>query len=224
MQAEEILSRAKTADDADNWAVFPLLRSKIIQAIIGWIFGILIGGAILAFMLPIVVPYNYQHGAFSIILTSLFLGMLLFIAIGSACLLIIDIRRLLQADRHIIVITHEDFIKQEGQKIIHVPLSAVRHVTPRGRAPLDRTPPPSSSETLNEMPRPGQGILGLFLGRNLAASATGASQRRKRMRTPTSLAFIDTRTETEVTVVNDNAYGDPFAISAVLKEYAATKK
>jgi hypothetical protein len=40
------------------------------------------------------------------------------------------------------------------------------------------------------------------------------------MRTPTSLAFIDSRDDSEVTVVTDEAYGDPFMIAALLKQYS----
>ncbi len=49
---------------------------------------------------------------------------------------------------------------------------------------------------------------------------SGEGWRRGRMRTPTSLAFLDTRTDTEVIVTNDSAFGDPFMIAALLKEYA----
>jgi hypothetical protein len=43
------------------------------------------------------------------------------------------------------------------------------------------------------------------------------------MRVPTSLAFIDSRTDTEVTVVTDKSFGDPFYIAAHLKQYAAAR-
>ncbi len=44
-------------------------------------------------------------------------------------------------------------------------------------------------------------------------------QRRKRMRTPTTLAFLDTRTDAEVVLANDSSFGDPFTIAALLKQY-----
>lgn len=50
----------------------------------------------------------------------------------------------------------------------------------------------------------------------------GLRQRRKRMRTPTTLAFIDSRNDAEVIVVTDHSYGDPFQIAAFLKQYAAS--
>jgi len=93
----------------------------------------------------------------------------------------------------------------------------VRHVTARGKAPPDRTVP--RGDALNEIPRASENITGFFFGRGLLSS--GARLRRRRMRTPTSLAFIDTRTDSEVTVVTDGVYGDPFMIAALLKQYAA---
>ena len=42
------------------------------------------------------------------------------------------------------------------------------------------------------------------------------------MRTPTSLAFVDSRTERQVVVVDDKSHGDPFMIAALLKQYAAS--
>ena len=93
----------------------------------------------------------------------------------------------------------------------------VRHVTARGKAPVDRTVP--EGDQLREIPRSGENTAGFLLGRGLIPS--GARLRRHRMRTPTSLAFIDTRTDSEVTVVTDEVYGDPFMIAALLKQYAA---
>jgi hypothetical protein len=42
------------------------------------------------------------------------------------------------------------------------------------------------------------------------------------MRSPTTLAFLDSRTDTEVVIVRDKSFGDPFAIAALLKQYAAS--
>ena len=213
MQAEEILAQVKTGAGKQGWVVFPLLRDKVLWAIAGWIFGILIGLLLLAVIAPVVVPYNYERGVFSIIFTSLLLGVLVAVVVGSAILLVVDIRRLLRANEHIIVITYEDFVKQEGDKIIQVPLSHVRHVTPRGRSPLEQ-----SAIKMEHEQRRGGNILSSLLGRGGASSRT----RRRRMRAPTSLAFLDARDNTEVIVVSDEYFGDPFVIANVLKDYAAS--
>jgi hypothetical protein len=140
----------------------------------------------------------------------------LFIGLGSIWVLIVDIRRLLHIDQHLIIITPDAFVKQEGEKITHVPLMYVRHVTARGVPPPDSSAP--QGRATRSVPNAGDNIIGLFTGRAFTSSGT---RFRRRMRTPTSLAFIDSRTDKEVTVVTDSAYGDPFMIAALLKQYAA---
>ncbi|GLV57551.1 hypothetical protein KDH_43870 [Dictyobacter sp. S3.2.2.5] len=220
MDAEEILAQANTsAELPPGWSTFPLLKGKVIWGIIGWIFGILMGGGLLALIVPIVVPFNYQRGAFSIILTTLLLGILAFIFLGSIYMLCVDILRVAQPEKHIIVLTPTDFVHKEGSRTTHVPLVNVRHVTPRGRAPIERNPDEGG---VNNIQSPGENLMGFVFGRGITPS--GQKQRRKRMRTPTSLAFVDDRTEAEVTVVNDDAHGDPFLIAAVIKKYVAAAK
>src|SRR5215813_12122144 len=97
-------------------------------------------------MIPIVIPGNYEHGIVAVIVTTLILGLIGFIFVGSLVLLVSDIRRWLEIDKHLIVITDEDFVKQEGTKVIQVPLSHVRHVTGRGRAPIESKPSANTKE------------------------------------------------------------------------------
>jgi hypothetical protein len=218
MEAAEILTQAKSSPEAlHGWIILPISRRNLAMAILGWAFGMVLGLGLFAAVASVVIPTNFLRGIAAAIVTSILLAMLLFIGLGSLWTLIADIRRWRQADMHIIVITPEDFVKQEGNKIIHVPLVNVRHVTARGKAPVDRTVPEGSQ--LKEIPRAGENAAGFLLGRGLIPS--GARIRRRRMRTPTSLAFIDTRTDSEVTVVTDEVYGDPFMIAALLKQYAA---
>src|SRR5947199_77996 len=125
MDSSEILMDAKTSSEVPHgWIVLPLLRSKVILGIIGWILGILLGLGLFTGLALIDIPYHYQH----------------------------------------------DF--------------------------------------------------GFLAGRGFTQSCM--PWRRRRMRTPTTLAFVDSRTETEVTVVTDGSYGDPFMIAALLKQYAAS--
>lgn len=218
MEADEILQRAKTGDEAPhNWIVLPLLRRKVATGIAGWIFGLILGLGLFIVMALVTIPGNYQIGAGSVVFTTLLLAILLFIGLGSAWSLMLDVRRLLNAGNHLIVITPNEFVKQEGEKIIHVPLAYVRHVTARGIPPPDRTP--SSGSAMNEVPHAGDHFIGFVFGRGMTPS--GFRQRRKRMRTPTTLAFLDTRDDREVVIATDSSYGDPFMIAALLKEYAA---
>jgi hypothetical protein len=222
MHVDDILTRVRAEEELpENWVVFPLLRPKVIMAILGWISGIIIGGGLLALVTPIVIPGNYERSIVAAIVTTLILCTLAFIFVGSLVLLVLDIRRLSEIEKHLIVITDEDFVKQEGLKIIQVPLLHVRYVTARGRAPTANTPSADTKDrdtSLRQLPGMRDNMLGMFLGHGVTGTA---KTRRARMRTPTSLAFIDARTEKEITVVNDEAYGDPFVIAAVLKEHAA---
>src|SRR5205085_7281981 len=131
----------------------------------------------LALIFPIMIPHNYQIGTAAAIVSSIFLGILLFVGLGSIWAIMVDMRRLSQADRHLIVITPEDFVKQEGTKIIHVPLMYVHHVTARGGRPPERS---AQGNTMRQLPRSGDNISSLFFGRR-----TGGAGYRKRMRTPT---------------------------------------
>ncbi len=219
MEADQILTQAKASPEAPpGWVVLPLSRRNLAIGLVGWGFGILVGLGLFVGTAFVVIPTNYQHGIGPALFSTVLLAMLLFVGIGSIWTLIVDVQRLRQSDKHLIVITPEDFVKQEGNKVIHVPLAHVRYVTARGKAPIDRT---SSKESeIRHISGVGENVAGFFFGRGIIPS--GASMRRKRMRTPTSLAFIDTRTDSEVTVVTDEAYGDPFMIAALLKQYAAS--
>ena len=220
MQAEEILAKARTNEELpEGWIVFPLLRNSVLLGIAGWVFGILIGIFFLALVVPIVIPGNYQRGFGAGLFTSVLLGIFLFIALGSLWALITDVQRLLHADRHIMVLTPDDFVKQAGNKIVHVPCINIRHVTARGVPPPDRTPP--TGNTVDQVSGVGDNTASLFLGRRAGRSDGERSLRRKGKRTPTSLAFLDTRTDREVIVTNDKAFGDTFHIAAVLKQHAA---
>jgi hypothetical protein len=213
MESAKILEQAKAGGEAPyGWIVLPLLRGKVIWGIIGWIFGIIMGLGLFVAVAFAVIPSNYESGILPAILSTALLGVLLFIGLGSVWSLLVDVRRLMHADQHVIVITPEDFVKQEGDKIVHVPLTYVRYVTARGQRPADRT------ARRENIPGSKENMLGFLFGRGLVPS--GESWRRKRMRTPTSLAFLDTRTDTEVTVTADSSFGDPFMIAALLKEYA----
>lgn len=219
MESSEILIQARTSSEAPHgWIVLPLVRSKVIWGMIGWAFGIFLGFGLFAALASIVIPYNYQHGIGPAIFSTLLLGIMLFIGLGSAWSLILDARRLRQADKHLIVITPEAFVKQEGERIIHVPLMYVRHVTSRGTPPPDRSADNARLE--GQVPAMGENVMGFLIGR--AFTPSGMRWRRKRMRTPTSLAFVDSRNDDQVLVVTDGAYGDPFMIAALLKQYAAS--
>src|SRR5271157_3670414 len=128
MEAAEILEKARS-EPPPSWIILPLLRDKAMLGIAGWAVGVIVGFGLFALMAPIMVPHNYFYGFIPTLFTTLILGLVLFVGIGSIWQIIVDTRRLLQADKHVIIITPEDFVMQEDKKIIHVPLLYVRHVT-----------------------------------------------------------------------------------------------
>ena len=219
MESVQILAQTSAKENIpSNWIVFSLQRQTVLVGIMGWVFGALAGGLMFVFMVPIMIPHNYQSGAFPAILSTIILGIVLFVCLGSIWALITDVLRISQSDKHIIIITPEDFVKREGKKIIHVPLECVQHVTARGVPKVDR-----STEAADEDARPGgvgEGIAGMFLGRQAASGVRQGGFMRRRTRTPMTLAFLDSRTDSEVIVVTDKAYGDPNYIGECLKEYA----
>lgn len=220
MDAEEILARARSeAELPRGWVAFPIIHQRVIVGIVEWAFGIVIGLGLLLFIGSIVIPYNYQHGVVPALFSSILLAVLLFVFVGSVYLVIVDILRLVHRDQHIIVITPHDFVKQEGKKITHVPLLYVRHVTARGRRPsAERNLPGTEESTMRHVPDARENMAGFLFGR--AVTRGGRSWQRNRMRTPSTLAFMDAQRNREVLVVNDMTYGDPFLIAEVLKEQA----
>lgn len=220
MEAAEILETARAGGEPPpGWIILPLLRNKVMMSIAGWAVGVIMGLGLFAAMAPIIIPYNYAYGLIPALLSTLVLGVLLFTGIGSIWQIIVDTLRLLQADKHVIIITPEDFVMQKGGKIIHVPLMYVRHVTARGTPPPDRTAPKGT--VVSEMPHSRENLSGFILGRGLIPS--GRRWFRRGKRAPTLLAFVDSRTGTEVKVTDNNSYGDPFKIASLLKEYAISK-
>ena len=218
MEAAEILERARSSGEETppGWLVLPLLKRKLTTGIIGWVFGALVGFGLFAFIASVTIPYNFQQGAFSGCFATVLMIMTLFIGVGGTWSIIMDVRRLRQIEKYLIVITPDDFVKQEGDRIVHVPLTCVRYVTARGTPPPDR----SASKSANrDVPSAGENVASFIFGRSFFPS--GQRLRRKRMRTPTTLAFLDTRTDTEVVVASDSSYGDTFEIAAYLKQYAA---
>jgi hypothetical protein len=218
MEAAEILERARSSGEETppGWLVLPLLKRKLTTGIIGWVIGALVGFALFAFIASVTIPYNFQQGAFSGCFATVLMIMTLFIGGGSGWSIITDVRRLRQIEKYLIVITPDDFVKQEGDRIVHVPLTYVRYVTARGTPTPDRS---ASKNAIRDVPSAGENVAGFIFGR--AFFPSGQRLRRKRMRTPTTLAFLDTRTDTEVVVATDSSYGDTFEIAAYLKQYAA---
>lgn len=219
MEAAEILERARSSEEPPpDWIVLPLQKRKVQIGMLGWAAGVLVGVGLFAFIAASTIPYNYQSGFYLGCFATVLLGICMFIGAGSLWAIITDVRRLRNAEKYVIVITPSEFVQQEGDRIVQVPLMYVRHVTARGAPPPERPEP--GKQTLHDIPGAGEHVAGLLFGRGM--TPRGFRQRRKRMHTPTTLAFLDAREDREIIVATDNSYGDTFLIAAHLKQYAAS--
>jgi hypothetical protein len=221
MEATEILEKARTGGELPNgWIVLPLLRNKVKLGILGWFCGVIIGFGCFAVMVPLMIPHNFLYGPIAALISTLLLGMVLFVGIGSTWQIIIDTRRLLEADKHIIILTPDEFVMQDGDEIRHVPLMYVRHITARGIAPPDRTPPKGA--VVSNMPHVSDNLSGFLFGRGFIPTVSRWRARRRAKHTPSTLGFIDSRTDSEVLIRDYNLYGDPSTIATLMKDYAAS--
>ncbi len=221
MEATEIFEKARAGGELPNgWVVLPLLRNKVRLGILGWIAGAIVGFGFFAVMVPLMIPHNYLYGFIPALISTLLLGVVLFIGIGSVWQIIVDTRRLLEADKHIIIITPDEFVMQEGENITHVPLMNARHITARGVAPPDRTAP--KEPVVSNMPHVGENLSGFMFGRGFIPTVTRWRARRRAKNTPKMLAFVDSRTDSEVIIKDYDLYGDPITIATLLREYASS--
>ena len=221
MEATEILEKARAGGELPNgWVVLPLLRNKVRAGILGWIAGAIVGFVLFVFMVPYMIPHNYLYGPIPALISTLLLGMVLFVGIGSVWQIIVDTRRLVEADKHIIVLTPDEFVMQDRDKIQHVPLMYVRHITARGIVPPDRTSPEGA--VVSNMPHVGENLSGFLFGRGFIPTVSRWRERRRAKHTPSMLAFIDSRTNTEVIIKDYNLYGDPAKIATLMQDYTSS--
>ena len=221
MEATEILEKARAGGEPPKgWIVLPLLRSKVRLGILGWIAGAIIGFGFFIVMVPLMIPHNYLFGFIPALISTVILGMVLFVGIGSVWQIIVDTRRLLEADKHIIVITPDEFVMQDGEDIRHVPLMYIRNVTARGIVPPDRTAPDGA--VVSNMPHVGENLSGFLFGRGFIPTISRWRARRRAKNTPSTLAFIDSRTNSEVIIRDYNLYGDPTKIASLMQDLTSS--
>ncbi len=109
---------------------------------------------------------------------------------------------------------------QDGEKIIHVPLMYVRHVTARGIAPPDGTA--TQGAVVSNMPHAGENLSGFLFGRGFIPTVSRWRIRRRAKHTPSTLGFIDSRTNSEVIIKDYNLYGDPTTIATLMQDYTSS--
>ncbi len=202
MDAEEILTIARTATEPpESWTVIPLNQQITRQAAILWTGGSLVGFGLMIWL------YIAVANIFSFYSIQFFFMLVLgFIGVGSAFVVVGRVRKLLDADHYLIVLTPEVFVQQRGKTITEVPLRNVANLTLRGvfggnvaYTQYDERDPRNAAFSLNQM--------------------LGGRQTQRARRTPDSLAFIDTRTDSPVIIAEDNSFGELPIIEELIRQY-----
>ncbi len=212
MDAETVLATARSGVMPDHWHAWPLRKDFVLRSAIKWTVAGLLLLAFFAFIVYSTVPYNFQYGGTgAVIFSVVIIAVSGTAAFGSLGIALYDLWRIVNAERYLLVMTPEDYVKAEPRKITHVPMDAVAYVTLRGvKSPEMRA---------YEEAAAGRESRDIFQSRSLdrvTRTIGGATQRRQRAQTPT-LAFLDTRNNKEVIVATDASFDELPALEYVLK-------
>lgn len=211
MDAQAVLARARSGDVPASWTVWPLRRDRVLRAALGWLLIGIVGAFLLIVVAIQTIPSNFTRGSGSFIVTGVLLIALGLMAFGGLGILIYDLWRLLHADEYLIVMTPDDYVKEQPGKVTHVPMEYVSYVTLRGvKIPEERVQ--TTSEIISSMQKGGR--LYRFMG--------DINYRRQPRQAP-SLAFLDARDNSEVVVATDNAFDELLALEQILTLHARDK-
>ncbi|HLZ20784.1 MAG TPA: hypothetical protein VKQ30_01495 [Ktedonobacterales bacterium] len=208
MQADEVLSRARSANVPPNWNVWPLRRDVVLRSALGWIVTGIVGVAIFTAAAVATIPGNFTKGNGSIVLTGLVLIILAVAGFGGLGVAVYDFWRIAHTESFLLIVTPEDYVKVEPRGITHVPMEHVANVTLRGvKAPAERD---------LEAQRGGYSVTSHMLGTWVGNFG--------KPRVAPSLAFIDTRTNQEIVVCTDNTFDEMIVVEEILLIHAKGKE
>jgi hypothetical protein len=210
MNADDVLARARSGLAPDHWSVLPLRREVVRRSVRNWSALAVVGFALFIPAAITTIPHNYALGGFSVCATTFLLLALGAVAVGGAGIAIYDLRRLQRAEQYLMVITPDDFVKAEPGRVTHVPMEHVAYVTLRGVW----IPGDDPHERLHDVP--GQ------RGDRFNRLATPRPTPRKRG--APSLAFVDTRDDSEVLVATDDAHADLPSLLHLLQIHSDAKQ
>lgn len=213
MDAQAILEKARSSNVPDNWNVWPLRVERVRKSALGWSVSALVGFILLIPVVIATVPYNFTHGTALAVFAAILLTLLGAVAFGSLAIASYDIWRLMHAGEYLLVITPDDYLRVgPSRKKTHVPVEDIAYVTMRGvrvNAPYDamRAADFSNQTSLKRLVR----VAGNFY------------TPREPKRAPV-LAFMDTRTNTEVVVATDSSFDDIATIEQVISYLVDAKR
>jgi hypothetical protein len=213
MDAQAILEKARSNDVPDSWNVWPLRVERVRRSALGWSTCALVGLILLVPVVLATIPYDFTHGVGLSIFATLLLTLVGAVAFGSLGIAVYDIWRLIHANEYLLVITPDDYVRVgPGNKQTHVPIEDITNVTMRGvmvNAPYEAM---READFSNMTPI-----------KRISRVAGNFYTPRQPKRAPV-LAFLDTRSNTEVVVATDNSFDDIATLEQVISYLVDAKK
>ena len=213
MDAQTILETARSGKVPDTWNVWPLRAERVRRSALGWSLCALVGFIILIRVVISTIPYNFTHGTTLAIFAIVILMLVGGVAFGSLSIAINDIWRLMHASEYLLVITPEDYLRVgPGSRQKHVPIEAIAYVTMKGVKVNDPYAAARAADTSN-----------MSALKRISHVAGNFYSPREPKRAPT-LAFLDTRTNTEVVVATDDSFDDIATLEQVISYLVDARK
>jgi hypothetical protein len=212
MDPKSILDTARGGDAPGTWVVWPLRRTYVRNSILRWSALAVVGFLLLTPAAISILPGILSLRGFSFVFSGIILLALVAFAFGGLSIVVYDIWRLIRADDFWLVITPDDYLKAEpGDRVTYVPLQYIESITLKGvRVAMDTAETPFDGTARGVNP--------------LLRMPVRWSNYRRRQATPSSLAFVDSRTNRPVTVATDASFDDLTGIEYVLSMQVDAKQ
>ena len=209
MEVEAVLATARSGQIPQYWTVWTLRRDIVSRSALRWAAVSVFGFILFIPALFVTVPGNFTGSGIKLFFTSVLLLALGATAVGSLCIALYDVWRVLHADDFLIVMTPDDYVKSEPNRITHVPMEHVAYVTMRG--------------VKNPMEEQAQ-LADPYLQPDRYRFMRGVVMVRREPAHSPSLAFLDTRTDREVVVATDDSFEALPALEYVLQNHVYNKQ
>jgi hypothetical protein len=213
MDAQVILEKARSSTVPDSWNVWPLRVERVRRSVLGWSICALVGFVLLVLVAIATIPYDFTHGTGLTVFAIILLLLVGSVAFGSLAIAIYDMWRLIHADEYLLVITPDDYLKvTPGNKQWHVPMDDIAYVTMRGVKINTQYDAMREADFSNLSPV-----------KRLTRVAGNFYTPREPKRAPV-LAFMDTRTNSEVVVATDNSFDEIATLEQVMSYLVDAKR
>jgi len=213
MDAQAILETARSGNVPDTWNVWPLRVERVRRSALGWGLCALAGFIILIPVVMSTIPYDFTHGTALAIFAIVILMLVGAVAFGSLGVAVYDLWRLIHAREYLLVITPEDYLRLGPRnKQTHVPIEDIAYVTMKGVKVNDPYAEARAASASN-----------MSAMKRISHVAGSFYSPREPKRAPT-LAFLDTRTNTEVVVATDDSFDDIPTLEQVISYLVDARK